>query len=330
MNKNISVKKILGLGRIFWDSQTFLTACKLRIFDYLKEPIDVISITKKIKSNERATKMFLDALVALGFVRLKGKKYVINSKYSDYLLSDSDKNVLSILDHYYNMWNDWGKLIDSIKSGNAIEKKVDNTIKKQNTKSFIVGMDNLTKFQKDRILNCLDLNGVKKILDIGSGPATYLREILKKNKNVTATILDLPDSAEVGKEFIRKDNLDKRVRFIDGDIREKDVDKDYDCVFIFQVLHALDEKTREIAIKKAYNALNNCGKIYIHEFYLNEKKTYPKENVIFRLNMLIHANGGDNLSVREIKNLLENVGFVIKNEFLFKNPATVLIEGIKP
>lgn len=329
MIKNIGLKTILNLGRVFWDSQAFLTACKLRIFDYLREPIEVTSVSKKLRTNERATKILLDALVSLGFVRLKGTKYVLNSRFSDFLLSDSDKNVLSILDHYYHMWDDWGKLIDSIKTGKCIEKKVNNELKRQYTKSFITGMDNLTKFQKERILNSLDLKGVKKILDIGSGPATYLREILKRSKNITATILDLPDAAEVGKEFIRKDNLEKRVRFIVGDIREKELDKDYDCVFIFQVLHALDQKTREIAINKAHKALNKGGKIYIHEFYLNEKKTYPKENVIFRLNMLIHADGGDNLSIKEIKNLLENAGFSIKNEFIFKNPSTVLIEGIK-
>lgn len=329
MSTNKELKDVLELGRIFWDSQVFLTACKLRIFDYIKEPAEVSYIAKKINCDVRATNMLLDALVSLGFVGQRGKKYAVKSKYSDFLLSDSDKNVLSILDHYYHMWDDWGKLTNCIKTGMALEKKVSIELKRQFTKSFITGMDNLTKFQKERVLNCLDLKGVKKILDIGSGPATYLREILKKNQNIMATILDLPDAAEVGKDFVIKDNLEKRISFIEGDIGEVELDNNYDCVFIFQVLHALNEKTRNLAVKKAYNALNRGGKIYIHEFFLNEKKTFPRENVIFRLNMLIHANGGDNLSVKEIKNLLESAGFSIKKEFIFKKPATVLIEGIK-
>ncbi len=324
-----NLKFILSLGRIFWDSQVFLTACKLRVFDFIKEPVDVITIAKNIRCDERATNMLLDALVSLGFVCQKGKKYVVKSKYSDFLLSDSDKNVLSILDHYYHMWDDWGKLTYCIKTGKALEKKVSIELKKQFTKSFITGMDNLTKFQKERVLNCLDLKGVKRILDIGSGPATYLREILKNNQDIMATILDLPDAAEVGKEFVIKDNLEKRISFIEGDIGEVELGNNYDCVFIFQLLHALDEKKRSLAVNKAYNALNRGGKIYIHEFFLNEKKTFPRENVIFRLNMLIHAHGGDNLSVREIKNLLESAGFYIKKEYIFKKPANVLIEGIK-
>ncbi|MCX7771144.1 MAG: acetylserotonin O-methyltransferase [Proteobacteria bacterium] len=329
MRDNAPLKQVLELARIFWDSQVFLTACKLRVFDYLKEPVDAAFVSKKIKCDKRSTEMLLSALVSLGFVSMEKNNYSIKPKYSDFLLSESKKNVLSIIDHYYHMWEEWGKLIDSVRTGKAIEKKVSKELRKEYTKSFITGMDNLTKFQKERILNNLNLRGVRKILDVGSGPATYLREILKKNKDIEGVILDLPDSAEVGREFIKNDGLEKRVKFIEGDLKEVDFGDDYDCIFIFQVLHALDDKTRQLAIKKAFKALKKGGKIYIHEFYLNEKKTYPRENVIFRLNMLIHADGGDNLSTKEIKDIMENAGFKLTKKVVFKKPATVLYEGTK-
>ena len=328
-NTDKHLKKILSLGRVFWDSQVLLVSVELNIFDQLLDWTDSSDVAKSIKADNKATLMLLDALVSLGFLQKKNDKYRLKQAYANFLNSKSDKNVLSILKHYYYMWEDWGRLIESIKTGKAIEKQLDLETKKKYTKVFITGMDDLTKFYKDRIIKEIGLNNVKKILDIGSGPATYVREILKKNKNIKATILDLPIASQIGKEFIKKDNLLKRVDFIEGDIKEVDIGKGYDCVFIFQVLHALDIDTRKIALKKTYDSLKNNGKIYIHEFYLNNSKTGPKDNVVFRLNMLIHAVGGDNLTINELKNLLETTGFKIGKIVKFKNPSTVLVEGKK-
>lgn len=329
MNSGNVLKKIFSLGRVFWDSQVFLCSVKLRVYDFLSDWSDSSIISKKLKLDMRATEMLLDALASLGFLLKKKKNYKIKNEFAPFLLSNSQSNVLSILDHYYHMWDDWGSLIESLRTGKPVNKVVDDKTKRMYTKAFITGMDNLTKFQKDRLIENLNLNGVKSILDIGSGPATYLREILKKNGDIVATIVDLPVAAEVGKEFIKKDNLNSRVKFLLGDIRDIKIDRSYDCIFIFQVLHALNMDTRKIAIKKSFEALNKGGRIYIHEFYLNETKTSPKDSVIFRLNMLLHAPGGDNLTTAEIKELLREAGFDITKVIKFKNPSTVLVEGTK-
>ncbi len=329
MNRGKQLRKILSLGRVFWDSQVLLTSVELNIFDYLTDWVDVDIVAKKVRTEKRATLMLLDALVSLGFLHKKNNKYRIKQEYANLLNSNSEENVLAILKHYYHMWDDWGSLIESLKTGKPVEKEVDLETKNKYTKAFITGMDNLTKFQKDRVIKEIDLKNVRNILDIGSGPATYVREILKNNKNMRATILDLPISAKIGKEFVKKDNLLERVRFIEGDLKEVNFGKGYDCIFIFQVLHSLDADTRALALKKAYDALNKNGKVYIHEFYLNNSKTAPKDSVIFRLNMLIHAPGGDNLTISEIKELIEQAGFQTGKIIKFKNPSTVLIQGIK-
>lgn len=332
--KNISktekhLKKILSLGRIFWDSQILLVSAELNIFDEVLDWTDGERVAKSIKTDYKATLMLLDALVSLGFLEKKHNKYRLKQAYGNFLNSNSDKNVLSILKHYYYMWGDWGQLIDSLKTGKSIEKQVDLETKKKYSKIFITAMDDLTKFYKDRIIKEIDLSNVKKILDIGSGPATYIREILKREKNIKATILDLPIAAKVGRDFVKKEHLLERVNFIEGDLREVNFGKGYDCVFIFQVLHALDDDTRKLALKKAYDSLKDNGKIYIHEFYLNNSKTAPKDNVIFRLNMLIHAPGGDNLSIKELRCLLQTAGFQLGKIVKFKTPSTVLVEGKK-
>lgn len=320
------VKKILSLGRAFWDSQVLLTSINLDLFEYIKNFDAPENIAKKLSVNVRGIKMLLDSLVALGFVEKRKNEYKVKDKFRPYLLKDSEKSLFSILKHYSAMWNDWGKLIASIKSGKPFDRRKKD---KEESYHFINGMDNLTKFYKDLIIENIDFKKAKKLLDVGSGPATYLREMLKKNIKLKAVIVDLPSATFVAKEKLAKEKLQERVTFIEGSLEEKNFGKDYDIVLISQVLHSLNVKLRKIAIKKTFDALNRGGKIYIHEFYLNENRTFPKDNVVFCLNMLLHADGGNNLTVSEIKNLLKEGGFEVTKVVKFKTPSTVLIEGTK-
>lgn len=320
------LKKILGIGRSFWDSQVLLCAVKLKVFEYLDTPCTAQSLSKKIDVNERALRMLLDTLASLGFLEKRGDNYKNKDRYAKFLKYNTSESLTSILNHYYNMWNDWGNLINSIKTGNPCE------IRKNDEEAnyhFINGMDNLTKFYKDKVISHIDFYDSKKILDIGSGPATYLREMLKKNKKLKATILDLPHAIAVAKEKLEKEGLINRVEFITGSLEDKKFGSGYDIVLISQVLHSINRQLCNIALKKAYESLKKGGKIYIHEFYLNEKRTFPKDNIVFCLNMLLHTNGGDNFTVSELNKLLKTSGFTIKKIVKLKNPATVLIEGIK-
>ncbi len=319
------LKDLLGIGRAFWDSQVLLTAINLNIFDQLENYSTANSLAKKIKADSRAMRMLLDALTSLNFIEKRSDKYRLKEKYAPYLISKSDKNILSILRHYSNMWNDWGNLPRAVKTGKPFDSRKKD---KEESYHFINGMDNLTKFYKKNIIEKIDFKEAKKILDIGSGPATYLREMLNINKNLKAVILDLPSATFVAREKIEQEGLSDRVSFIEGGLQEKDFGKGYELILISQVLHSLSRELGRTAIEKSYGALKKGGKLYIHEFYLNEKRSYPKDNVVFCLNMLLHSNGGDNYTVNELKTLIESQPFKISKIIKFKKPPTVLIEAI--
>lgn len=319
------LKQILSIGRSFWDAQILLTAANLNVFDFLKNATLAKDVAKAVKTEETATVMLLDALSSMGILEKDNKKYKLKDEVAAFLLSSSPKNVLSILNHYYYMYEDWGSLKEALVSGKAIEKKKD----KNETYEFIRGMDNLTKFYKDRVVGSIDHTKAKSILDIGSGPATYLREILKKNKNIEGYILDLPDAVYIAKEFLKKEKLLNRVKFIEGDLEKVNWGGKHDIILISQVLHSLNPEVVKTVFKKAYNALNAGGSLYVHEFYLNEERTFPQENVIFCLNMLLHTDGGNNFTVKELKKLYQDAGFKDVKSKKFTKPYTVMMVGYK-
>lgn len=320
------LKHLLSVGRGFWDSQVLLTATNLKIFDSLQDYRNAREVAKFCKLKLRPTVMLLDALTSLRILDKKDDKYCVSKDYAPFLVSTSEKNVISILNHYYYMYADWGSLKEALKTDKPVDRKKRSV---EQFYEFIRGMDNLTKFYKDRLVANIKTEGVKKFLDIGSGPATYLRDILKKNKEITGYILDLPDATKVAKEFLAKEGLLNRVKFIKGDIESADFGNGYDAILISQVLHSLSPEAVKIAFNKAYKALKTGGRLYIHEFYLNETRTFPPENVIFCLNMLLHSNGGDNFTVGQLKQLYSLHDFKNIKTTKFKKPYTVLLAGEK-
>jgi len=321
------LKRILSLGRAFWDSQVLLTAVNLKIFDNLQDFVTADKVANSCKLKLRPTVMLLDALSSLKILEKKSDKYRVSQQFVPFLISKSEKNVLSILNHYYFMYEDWGQLKEAVKTDKPVDKKEKSP---EQFYEFIRGMDNLTKFYRDRLVKAIDVSGAKKFLDIGSGPATYLREILKANKAITGYILDLPEATKVAKEFLAKEGLQNRVKFIKGDIETTDIGSGYDIILISQVLHSLSPEAVKAAFKKAFSALKTNGRLYIHEFYLNETRTFPEENVVFCLNMLLHSKGGNNFTVSELKKLYKEAGFKNLHVTKFKKPYTVLINGEKP
>ncbi|MEX2579803.1 MAG: methyltransferase dimerization domain-containing protein [Verrucomicrobiales bacterium] len=65
-----SPDKILQTGLGFWASNTLLSAVEMEVFTELeKHPEDLAAITGRLGLHPRAARDFLDALVALGFLR---------------------------------------------------------------------------------------------------------------------------------------------------------------------------------------------------------------------------------------------------------------------
>lgn len=116
------------------------------------------------------------------------------------------------------------------------------------------------------LLKALQFNSSEKILDFGSGAGVLAKKIVKRiNPSSSLTCLDT--SAVFLKKAKRKLCKFKNVNFILGDIREKNIPKNYfDKIFITWVIHHLPDTEREEIIGKIVESLGQDGKIYVIEY----------------------------------------------------------------
>lgn len=309
------LKHLRKLWTGFMPSRVLLTANNLRVFDHLTTECAPKELSGKLKTDQRATELLLDALTAMGLLRKKKGRYK-NSRISNrFLVSSSPLYQGNIIRHAHFLWQSWSELDGVLKTGRPVEAE-------REIESFIKGMDDIAKLRCKEVIDRIPLRGVKKALDLGGGPGTYSMELAKRGIGVT--LFDRPETLKIAKGLIKERAIDG-IDFLAGDFMKDPIGKGYDLVFVSQILHAYSDKENIRLLRKIKGALNPGGKVVVQEFYLNSSKTAPLWGALFSINMLLNTTGGRTYSTSEIKGWLKRAGF--KTATSKRLDETVIIIG---
>lgn len=176
------------------------------------------------------------------------------------------------------------------------------------------------------VVKKLHLKNAKTLIDIGGGPATYACHFCLQNPNLKAVVFDLNTAKPHALQTIKRLNLGRRVRFVEGNYLKNKIAGKYDAAFLSHVLHAESPCHCEQIVKKAVKALNPGGKIFIQEFVMNNAKEGPLFPALFALNMLLGSDGGTAYSQKELCEFLTNAGCrrVEHLKFVMPNGASIV------
>lgn len=285
----------------FASSRIILTANNYRIFDNLEGSWKTAKgLSREIDSDSRATEFLLNSLVAFGLLKKQRNLYRNSSVASKYLVKGKPGYQGDILSHQNTLWDNWSGLDTVLKTGMPYRKS-------HNHESFILGMHNLATLKVKNVLNNINLNGVKNLLDLGGGPGTYSMAFAKKKIGVT--LFDYPETLKIAEALIKKAGLAENIRLLPGDFTKDDLGNNYDLIFISQIFHAYGQDECLSMLRKSYSSLNPGGKVVIQEFYLDETRANPLTGAVFAINMLVNTQKGRTYTVKEMTSWLKMTGF---------------------
>ena len=107
----------------------------------------------------------------------------------------------------------------------------------------------------------------RALLDLGGGHGWYSASLCRRYPGLTATVLDLPGSAAVGRELIAEADLSDRVLFRDGDVTTADLGGGYDAVLCFNLIHHLAPAQAAGLLRRIRAALNPGGTLAILDVF---------------------------------------------------------------
>ena len=306
-----------------------LTANRFRIFDQLAgEPSAVPQIAERLGLNDRALTIFLDALAAMGLLRKSGERFLVDPVVRDLLVTGGIRFQGNILDHRYNLlrrWIDLPRILEEGGPARIMRTKRTN----EEWREFILGMVDVAGTSADAFLGALDLEGRRKLLDLGGGPGTYAIALCRRYPDLQAVLFDLPETVPIAKEQIERHRLTGRIETMTGDYMTDPLGEGYDVILVSNILHSLSFGEIVGLLEKVRSAMTPGGIAVVRDFHLDESRTGPLESALFAVNMLVSTEGGNCYTPVEMEEALGKAGFVrVRTKSI--SPVSSLYLGSKP
>jgi predicted O-methyltransferase YrrM len=285
--------QIMSMGRGFQVAKMLMVAVDLGLFNFLTEPRSAGETAAWLKADARATGIFLNGLVGQGVLVKEADSYRNSELASRYLVQGHEDYRGAIIKHIEHTWKrGWDDLKETVLVGRPPsvdpEKWVDGRPERDEAevRAFIWGMHAIARDLAPKVAAKLDLTGVRRLLDLGGGPATYAITFAQANPDLRATVFDLPLPLKIARENIAQSGLTDRVDTLAGNFLKDDIGTGYDFIWVSQILHSHDEGQNRHIIGKAVTALNPGGTLAIQDFFLNPDGVSPPGAALFGVHML--------------------------------------------
>jgi SAM-dependent methyltransferase len=331
-NHKSHAEYINELMRGYWKAAILFCANDLGIFEALAdEPKTADQVAQRLGTDPRATAMLMNALAALKLLEKNGDLFSNSETANQCLVPSAPYHMANLIRHSRNCWWSWGDLSYVVRHGKPRHPATLPTPpdEAQRTRAFILGMHDTASFTADLMMDRLDLSRVRRMLDVGGGPGTYCYAAAKRNKELHATIFDLPTTLEITKELIKKYGFEDRITTLAGDFTVDELPKGYDLVLMSQILHSYPPDQCEKLVKSGADSLVSGGTLVIHEFALEENRIEPLEAALFSVNMLVNTDGGAAYTKSEILGWMQSAG--LQNLTVEQiTPRSAMFTGQKP
>ena len=294
------------------EARIIQTAVQLGVFDALRNaPLGAADVAAALGTDRRATELLLNALAALQLVEKQQNTFSLTAAAQTYLTSDSPQSLTGMIRFDASLWNCWERLAESVREGKPVRAADMYQDDPQETETFISAMDSLVCARGDGeiMAQVLDWQKVTRVLDVGSGPATYPIALCRAHPHIQVTVFDLAATLEVTRRYVARARMGERIHLIQGDYRSDSIPGEYDVIFLSNIIHGESFDENQSLMAKLRANLTTGGRIVVKDHVLDSTRTRPPVGAVFSLLMLLTTRSGRCYGFDEIKTWLENAGF---------------------
>jgi DNA-binding transcriptional ArsR family regulator len=324
---------LVRLSTAYWDSQTLLTANRLRVFDVLADgPRSADEIAAALGLDPRASGIFLRACAGLGLLQEHGGRFGNSPAAATFLVSQSPAYLGGAMRYSDQLYGTWGQLEQALRSGQPAmpaETYLGDDLEK--TRTFVHSMHGRALGIARALVEILDFGGRRRLLDVGGGPGTYSILLTGKFPGLHSEVLELPGVAAVAREIVAAAGASDRVTLCDGDYHSADFGSGRDAVLMSGMFHRETARSCQGLIQRAWQCLVPGGMLAVSDVFTDEGGTQPAFAAMFGLNMMLTAPDGGVHADAEVRRWMADCGFVELRTTPLPPPMPHrVVTGIKP
>jgi precorrin-6B methylase 2 len=235
------------------------TAWDIKLFDFTINPKTPQELASELGYSEVMVRIFCDALTEMGLLIKISKAYINSSMATNYLCRTSPHCMTCTLQMMKANVNPWTQLVNILKNGpmdkDRIEMFGDGWLLSIAEWAEVSSVSNTIKV----ITSHLDLQGWRRLLDIGGGHGLYAIAFTTLKPQLEAFVFDLPRIIPITNRYIEAYSAE-RVHVFPGDFYKDNIGRDYDAVFSSFNQSCSDP----VLIPKLVQALKAGGDVVLH------------------------------------------------------------------
>lgn len=254
------------------------------------------------------TRLLLDCLRSAGHVSFRAGRYQLSRASRRWLDPESQLSVAQYVVGASDYWAWWSGLDEVTRRGQPAEHH-DAPPSDPYWRRYICGQLELARLSADEVAKKLRLPGdPRSLLDIGGGHGWYSAQLCRRYPRLTATVLDLPGSAAIGREIIAEAGMADRVEHRDGDVTTDDLGTGYDAVLCFNLLHHLTADQTVALFSRIHQALVTGGMLAVMDAFAEpRRRTSAQANF---LGLFVYVSSGSQVNTpAQLYSWLREAGF---------------------
>src|SRR5271154_5757485 len=176
----------------------------------------------------------------------------------------------------------------------------------------------------------VDLKDCRKLLDVGGGSGAYSIAFCAANPQLSATILDFPETVDTAKRYAREAGLADRIAHLAGNAVAVDWPAGHDVVLMSYVWSAVGEADIAVLAKRAADALPPGGLALIHDFMVDDAREGPRFAAWYLLGSIFDNPTAVCLTPAYVEQVLRDAGLTVERTETMLPGITMLTKARKP
>jgi len=308
------------------------SATMLGVFDALHDaPASADELAERLEVDPLGADTLLTTLLTLGYVEADGDRFR-NAEASERLLvRDSPESIATFVGEQGDLhWQVLDLLPDALRTGRPYAMHEERRDDAERWQAYIRGLFEISRAEHEANAALVPVDEPRLMVDVAGGHGGFSMAMCDRHPALSATILDLPPSAEVGRQIVEEQGYSDRITFREGDVFELGLGEDgsLDVVSVFNLAHHLPEDRNRELCRMARTALRPGGCIVIGDSARPEPGEPVSEHGAISSLLFYAWSHSRNFTPSEIRGWMEEAGFTeVESHRNERSPWRVVVIG---
>ncbi len=312
-----------------------MVATKSEVFEALAEgPLTSNEVAEKCKTDQTGTLKLLNALIGIGYLKMKNQKYVMKPFVRKWLLKENEPSVYEKMLLHFLEWRFVENFEEYVRTGKPIDLHDSEYMSEEQWALYQHGMRSFSGINAKEVVRKIPVpTDACDLLDIGGAHGFYSVSLCRQHNNLTGTVLELPEAVQAAKPILDNEGMGKRVQHLAGNALEYNYgEENWDVILLSNLAHHFDENSNQELINRIFTSLRPKGTFTIVEAI---RPVSPKDIRKARLGNILDlfyavTSKSGTWTIEEMTKWQSNAGFTLLKPVWIKTmPGYAQLSAVK-